>query len=212
MTSHVSTYHLDLGQLWRCPVSWFSHWKGAPQDCIDHIRLRHHVGLSVKTASLGKWFPPWTVMQLEWCAALMPNVSGIATDAVLFSQHGAWLAHHYRVDDEYVSHCPSGLLAESLLALIRPGRQRMPRRHLPEPRPGLPLRSLSMVPRRHRLCAHFRPTGGDRPCRCRCCYHVLPHRISFWHRILHSRNRTGPVIPIVAGVRVIDPLLRSGRV
>ena len=54
------------------------------QDCIDHIHLRHHVGLPVKTANLGKWFPPWTVM----CTALQPNVSGISTDVVLFSEHG----------------------------------------------------------------------------------------------------------------------------
>ena len=39
MTRHVSTYHLDLEQLWRCSVSWCSLWKGTPQDCIDHIRL-----------------------------------------------------------------------------------------------------------------------------------------------------------------------------
>ena len=43
MARHVSTYHLDLGQLWRCPVSWCTHWKGTPQDCIDHIHARHHV-------------------------------------------------------------------------------------------------------------------------------------------------------------------------
>ena len=35
-------YHLDLGQLWRCPVSWCTQWKGTSQDCIDHIRAQHH--------------------------------------------------------------------------------------------------------------------------------------------------------------------------
>ena len=36
MARHVSMYQLDLGQLW-----WYlvSHWKGTPQDCIDHILL-----------------------------------------------------------------------------------------------------------------------------------------------------------------------------
>ena len=58
MALHVSTYHLDLGQLWRCPVSWCTQWKGTPQDCIDHIRARHHMGDSVKTANLRRWFPP----------------------------------------------------------------------------------------------------------------------------------------------------------
>ena len=37
MSRHVSTYHLDLAQLWRCPVSWCTVWKGTPQDCMDHV-------------------------------------------------------------------------------------------------------------------------------------------------------------------------------
>ena len=104
MARHVSIYHLDLEQLWQCPVSWCSHWKETPQDCIDHIRLQHHVGLSVKTTNLGKWFPPWTVTQTAWNAALKPNVSGISNDMVLFSEHGAQLVHHYRVYSDCVSH------------------------------------------------------------------------------------------------------------
>ena len=55
---------------------------------MDHIRLQHHVGLSVKTANLGKWFPPWTVTRIAWSAALKSNVSGISTDVVLFSEQG----------------------------------------------------------------------------------------------------------------------------
>ena len=90
MARHVPMYHLDLGQLWRCPVLWCSHWKGTPQDYIDHIRLRHHVGLSVK--------PP------IWNAALKQNMSGIFTHVMLFSEHGAQLVHHYRVYGDCVSH------------------------------------------------------------------------------------------------------------
>ena len=106
MARHVSFdhYHLDLGQLWRCPVSWCLHWKGTPQDCIDHIHLQHHVGLSVKTANLGKWFPPWTVTRTAWSVVLKPNVSGISTDMVLFNEHGAQLVHHYRVYGNCVYH------------------------------------------------------------------------------------------------------------
>ena len=37
MARHVSTYHLDWRQLWRCQVSWCSQWKGTPQDCIFFI-------------------------------------------------------------------------------------------------------------------------------------------------------------------------------
>ena len=34
---HVALYHLDLAQLWRCPVDWCPVWKGTSQDCIDHM-------------------------------------------------------------------------------------------------------------------------------------------------------------------------------
>ena len=32
MYRHVAKFHLDLAQLWRCPVSWCTVWKGNPQD------------------------------------------------------------------------------------------------------------------------------------------------------------------------------------
>ena len=61
MTQHVANYHLELAQLWCCPVSWCTQWKGTPQDCVDHIRLAHTVPATVKAANLGQWFPQWTV-------------------------------------------------------------------------------------------------------------------------------------------------------
>ena len=79
MARHVSSFHLNLGQLWRCPVSWCTQWKGTPQDCIDHIRAKHHVGDFVKTSSQGKWFPPCTVLRVEWHTVLKSKVSGIST-------------------------------------------------------------------------------------------------------------------------------------
>ena len=54
MYRHVSTYHLDLAQLWRCPVSWCTVWKGTPQDCMDHVRGAHDVPWS---ASLETFVP-----------------------------------------------------------------------------------------------------------------------------------------------------------
>ena len=63
-------------------------WKGTAQDCIDHLRLRNCAGLSVKASTLGKCFPPWTVARMAWSDALRPTVYGIATDVMLFSQHG----------------------------------------------------------------------------------------------------------------------------
>ena len=74
----MANRHLELSQLWRCPVVWCTQWKGTQQDCVYHIRLVHAVPTSVKAVNLGKWFPPWT-------------------DALLFSQCGTPLIHHYRV-------------------------------------------------------------------------------------------------------------------
>ena len=39
---HVAMFHLDLAQLWRCPVGWCPVWKGTSQDCIDHMRRAHN--------------------------------------------------------------------------------------------------------------------------------------------------------------------------
>ena len=46
---------------------------------------------------LGKCFLPWTVTRSAWVSAVGPRVSGIATDVMLFSQHGARLVHRYHV-------------------------------------------------------------------------------------------------------------------
>ena len=61
MHRHVASFHLDLAQLWRCPVSWCTVWKGTSQDCMDHLRGSHNVPWEVKSASLEKFLPPWTV-------------------------------------------------------------------------------------------------------------------------------------------------------
>ena len=56
-----TSFHLDLAQLWRCPVLRCTTWKSTPQDFVDHIRQKHSVPNSAKAANLGCWFPPWTV-------------------------------------------------------------------------------------------------------------------------------------------------------
>ena len=58
---HVALYHLDLAQLWRCPVGWCPVWKGTSQDCVDHMRRAHNTPISAKAGNLARWFPPWTV-------------------------------------------------------------------------------------------------------------------------------------------------------
>ena len=107
MARHVASFHLDLAQLWRCPVSWCTQWKGTPQDCIDHIQKKHSVPDSIEAANLGRRFPHWTVTRAAWHRALKPQVSGVSTDVVmvvLFSEHGSSLVHHYRVFGRSAAH------------------------------------------------------------------------------------------------------------
>ena len=63
---HVTLYHLDLAQLWRCPVPWCPVWKVTSQDCVDHMRRAHNTPITVKVGNLARWFPPWTVTREQW--------------------------------------------------------------------------------------------------------------------------------------------------
>ena len=101
---HIAFYHLELAQLWRCPVMWCTVWKGTAQDCIDHMRRTHKLPLSVKAAKLAKYFPGWTVSRVEWSKMLMPCVSGMAIDTLLFSRVGSPLCHRYRLISHTGSH------------------------------------------------------------------------------------------------------------
>ena len=94
---HIAFYHLELAQLWRCPVMWCTVWKGTAQDCIDHMRRTHMLPLSVKAANLTKYFPAWTVTRDQWSKMLMSCVSGVAIDTLLFSRVGSPLCHRYRL-------------------------------------------------------------------------------------------------------------------
>ena len=85
MYRHVATCHLELGQLWQCPVSWCTVWKGTPQDCMDHVRGAHDVPWDIKSASLEKFFLLWTVKRQIWMDALKPCYLGVSTDVLLFS-------------------------------------------------------------------------------------------------------------------------------
>ena len=95
----MALYHLDLAQLWHCPVAWCPVWKGTSQDCVDHMRRAHNTPLSVKGGNLARWFPPWTVTREEWHSMSRPSVSGITIDTFLFSRIGMPLFHWYRVFD-----------------------------------------------------------------------------------------------------------------
>ena len=97
MYRHVARLHLDLVQLWRCPIAWCTTWKGSPQDCLEHLRSGHDAPWISKTASIEKYAPPWTVRRELWTDSLRVEHSGISTDMMLFSEVGLSLTQHYRV-------------------------------------------------------------------------------------------------------------------
>ena len=99
MYRHVARCHLDLAQLWWCPVSWCTVWKGTRQDHIlDHIRGAHDVLGEIQ------YLPPWTVTRQVWTDSLTPRHSGISTDVLLFSDIGLSLIHHYRFHKRGLPH------------------------------------------------------------------------------------------------------------
>ena len=100
---HIALYHMEVAQLWRCPVTWCTVWKGTAQDCVDHMRA-HDIPPVVKAANLARWFPPWTVTREQWTSMSRPAVSGIAVDTLLFSRIGVPLFHRYRVVNRSGTH------------------------------------------------------------------------------------------------------------
>ena len=116
---HMAKFHLDLAQLWRCPVSWCTMWKGTPQDCMDHLRGAHFVPWIAKTANIEKFIPPWTLRREMWIDSLRAEHSGILTDIMLFSDLGLSLAHQYRIHHSGLPHVAFCLdYMSRLLALL----------------------------------------------------------------------------------------------
>ena len=94
---HMLNFHLELAQLWRCPVEWCAVWKGSVRACLEHLSEKHG-GLSLfALKNVAKYFPLWTVSRHIWQMALRPDVSGIAVDARLFHEAGCRLVHKYCV-------------------------------------------------------------------------------------------------------------------
>ena len=94
---HIALFHMELAQLWRCPVTSCTVWKGTAQDCVDHLRKTHEISQSVKAANLARYFPPWTVTRSQWSEMTRPAISGVAIDTLLFSRIGVPLFHRYRI-------------------------------------------------------------------------------------------------------------------
>ena len=104
MYRHVARRHLELAQLWRCPVSWCTVWRGTPQDLMDHIHDAHNVPGEIRKVSLEMLFPPWTVTRHVYVESLTAQHSGISNDVLLFSEVGLSLVHHYRVHRKGLPH------------------------------------------------------------------------------------------------------------
>ena len=116
MYRHVARLHLDLVQLWRCPIAWCTTWKGSPQDCLEHVRSGHDAPWVSKTASIEKYAPPWTVRPQLWTDSLRIEHSGISTDMLLFSEVGMPLTQHYRV---YKGGLPHAVFRTDYMARLR---------------------------------------------------------------------------------------------
>ena len=99
---HIALYHMELAQLWRCPVTSCTVGKGTAQDCVGHMRRAHDIPPLVKAENLARWFPPWTVTREQWTSMSRPAGSGIAVDTR--SHIGVPLFHRYRVFDHPGTH------------------------------------------------------------------------------------------------------------
>ena len=97
LDAHMIACHLELAQLWRCPVEWCTMWKGSVRACLEHLAEKYGGTTLEATTNIAKFFPPWTVTRSVWHAALRPHMSGVAVDALLFHEAGRHLVHRYRV-------------------------------------------------------------------------------------------------------------------
>ena len=71
---------------------------------MDHLRGAHDVPGEIKSASLEKYLPPWTVTKKVWSDSLSAQHSGISTDVLLFSNIHLSLVHHYRIHKRGLPH------------------------------------------------------------------------------------------------------------
>ena len=104
LDSHMMCHHLDLGQLWRCPVEWCAVWKATVRECRDHFNEKHCGSETLDFDRVSKSFPAFTVTRDFWERALKPEISGIAVDIWLFHKSGRRLIHKYRVYQDPLPH------------------------------------------------------------------------------------------------------------
>ena len=104
MYRHVAKFHSDLAQLWQCPVSWCTVWKGTPHDCMDHVRGRTMFLGTLSRPVSSSLFPSWTVRRQVWSDSLEQHHSGISTDILLFSDINLSLVHYYQIRKRGLPH------------------------------------------------------------------------------------------------------------
>ena len=104
LDAHMIACHLELGQLWRRPVTWCAVWKGSGRACLEHLAEKHGGSALEITTNVAQIFPPWTVTRGVWHAALRPDVSRVAMDALLFHEAGSRLVHRYLVYKDLFPH------------------------------------------------------------------------------------------------------------
>ena len=80
------------------------HATGLHGSCSGGGGGAHDVPWDVKSVSLEKFVPPWTVQHQVWSDSLTANHSGISTDVLLFSDIHLALTHHYRVHKRVLPH------------------------------------------------------------------------------------------------------------
>ena len=61
LDAHMVAFHLELAQLWRCPVEWCAVWKGSVRACLEHLTEKHGGSAFFALKNVAKLFPPWTV-------------------------------------------------------------------------------------------------------------------------------------------------------
>ena len=51
-------FHLELAQLWRCPVEWCAVWKGSVRACLEHLTEKHGGSTFFDMKNVARFFPP----------------------------------------------------------------------------------------------------------------------------------------------------------
>ena len=101
---HMLCFHLELGQLWHCPVEWCAVCKGSVKECREHFNDKQGESATLDFERVSRAFPPWTVSREFWQKALRPDVSSIVVDVQLFHEAGSRLVHTYRVYKDPLPH------------------------------------------------------------------------------------------------------------